>query len=97
MTPNTELPTAAKSAIIQLRARPETRDLLDRAAAAEGRTRTDFVLDAATRRAESVLLDRRHFTLPGTDYDAFVAALDAPPRENPRLRALLETPAPWDA
>jgi uncharacterized protein (DUF1778 family) len=54
------------------------------------------MLDVACRKAESVLLDRRYFSLSEDDFRKFVATLDHPPKENPRLRWLLATKAPWD-
>ena len=96
VSPATTAEPSAKSAVIHLRARPETRDLIDRAAAANHQTRTDFVLDAAKRAAESTLRDRTLFAMPPEAFDAFVAALDGPPADDPALRELLETPDPWD-
>jgi uncharacterized protein (DUF1778 family) len=42
---------------ISMRVPPQTRDLIDRAAKATGRTRTDFMLEAARKAAEEALLD----------------------------------------
>ena len=84
------------SEAINLRVPPAERDLIDRAARAVGKNRTEFVLAAARREAETVLLDQRLFAIDGDAFDAFRAALDAPPAEHPGLRKLLETPAPWD-
>lgn len=81
---------------INLRASRKQKALIDRAAEALGRTRSDFMLDAACREAESTLLDRRYFSLAERDFKKFVAMLDRPPKDNPRLRRLLETKAPWD-
>ncbi len=41
-------------------------------------------------------IDRAHFTLPAQDWDAFWAALDAPPRDIPALRKLLTEPSLFD-
>lgn len=81
---------------INLRASRKQKVLIGRAADALGRSRSDFMLDAACREAESVLLDRRYFALPEDDFQKFVAMLDSPPKDNPRLRRLLHTKAPWD-
>ena len=80
---------------ISMRVPPETRDLIDRAAKATGRTRTDFMLETARKAAEEALLDQRLFHLDTAEYTAFLKALDAPPRELPELRKLLSAPAPW--
>jgi uncharacterized protein (DUF1778 family) len=54
------------------------------------------MLDAACREAESVLLDRRYFALSEEAFARFTSILDSPPKDNPRLRRLLRTKAPWD-
>ena len=46
-----------RNVAINLRARPEQRDLIDRAAKLLGRSRSDFMLEAACEKAQSVLLD----------------------------------------
>ncbi len=50
-----------------------------------GRSVSEFVLESAFARAEETLADRRSFTLDDEQSGAFVAALDAPPQELPRL------------
>jgi uncharacterized protein (DUF1778 family) len=61
-----------------------------------GKTRTEFMVDAARREAEAVLLDRTYFGLGEKEFKAFEAALNASPADNPRLRRLLKTSAPWE-
>jgi uncharacterized protein (DUF1778 family) len=43
---------------IKLRASPEQRDLIDRAAGLLGKNRSDFMLEAACDRARTVVLDQ---------------------------------------
>ena len=81
---------------LNLRIKPELRLLIDRAAGATGRNRTDFVLGAARLAAEEALLDRTNFVVDAKTYAEFLARLDAPPRPNARLRRSLQTPAPWE-
>lgn len=81
---------------ISLRASRRQKLLIDRAAQALGRSRSDFMLDTVCREAESILLDRRYFFLPENEFKKFVAILDCPPEDNPKLRHLLHTRAPWD-
>jgi uncharacterized protein (DUF1778 family) len=81
---------------INLRASRKQKVLIDRAAEALGRSRSEFMLDAACREAESVLLDRRYFALSEEAFKRFKRILDSPPKDNPRLRRLLQTKAPWD-
>ena len=81
---------------INIRIEEDRRTLIDRAAAAAGKDRSQFVLDAAIREAKTVLLDRQYFQ-PGTDaFAKFNAAGDASPADNPRLRKLLSRRAPWE-
>jgi uncharacterized protein (DUF1778 family) len=80
---------------INLRANKQQKALIDRAAEALGRTRSDFMLDTACREAETVLLDRRYFALSADAFKRFTAMLDRPPASNPKLRRLLHTKAPW--
>jgi uncharacterized protein (DUF1778 family) len=88
--------TAVRTKVINLRTDEARRDLIDRAAEALGKDRTEFMLDAATREARSVLLERRFFELAKAAFRRFNEALDAPPADNPRLRTLLAKRAPWE-
>jgi uncharacterized protein (DUF1778 family) len=81
---------------INLRASRKQKALIDQAADALGRSRSDFMLDAACREAEAVLLDRRYFVLSEEAFKNFTVMLDKPPKDNPKLRRLLETRAPWE-
>jgi uncharacterized protein (DUF1778 family) len=86
----------ARGENINLRVSRVQKTLIDRAARALGRNRSDFMLETACREAESVLLDRRYFALPDEEFKRFTAMLDKPPASNPRLARLLRTRAPWD-
>ena len=88
--------TLARSATVNIRIEPRQRDLIDRAAAALGKSRSAFMLDAAARSAEELLLDRTLFALDADQWDAFNQALDASPADNPGLRKLMHTKAPWE-
>lgn len=88
--------TAIRSTVINLRADEPRKALIDRAAEAVGKNRSEFMLDAATREATAVLLDRRLFELDARAFKQFTTALDAAPGDNRRLRKLLATKAPWE-
>lgn len=88
--------TAGRAETINLRATRKQKALIDQAAEALGRTRSDFMLDTVCREAESVLLDRRYFALSEEAFRKFTTMLDRPPKDNPKLRRLLETKAPWE-
>lgn len=81
---------------INLRADERKRDLIDRAAEATGKNRSEFMLEAACHAAEAVLADRRFFILDQKAFKRFTDALDRPPENNARFRRLLATRAPWD-
>jgi uncharacterized protein (DUF1778 family) len=85
-----------RDAVINLRASRTQKALIDRAAEALGRKRSEFMLESACREAESVLLDQRYFTLSSDDFKRFTAALDNAPANNSKLRRLLKSRAPWD-
>ena len=57
-----------RNATINLRALPEQRDLIDQAARLLGKNRSDFMLDAACDKAQSVLLDQVFFNLDGARF-----------------------------
>ena len=86
----------AKRDTLNLRIKPEVRGLIDRAAKVRGKTRTDFILDAARQAAEEALLDQALICAHPEAYAEFVARLDRPAAPNARLQETLKTPAPWD-
>ena len=61
------------------------------------RSVSEFVLESALARADEALADRQTFRLNATQWKAFMAALDAPPRPLPRLERLLNEPGFFDA
>jgi uncharacterized protein (DUF1778 family) len=81
---------------INLRASQKQKAMIDRAAEVLGRSRSEFMLEAACREAETVLLDCRYFGLSPEAFKRFTAMLDKPPASNPKLRRLLLSRAPWE-
>jgi uncharacterized protein (DUF1778 family) len=81
---------------LDLRLSPAAKKTLQAAATAERKSVSEFVLDTALSEAEERLADRRIFTLDGKGWDAFVAALDAPPSRRPRLERLFREPSVFD-
>jgi uncharacterized protein (DUF1778 family) len=84
-----------RDAAINLRALTEQRDLIDYAAQLLGKTRSDFMLEAACDKAQSVVLDQVFFALDDSKFKQFTALLDAPPAANPGLERLMAVQAPW--
>lgn len=69
---------------------------LDRVAQMEGKTRTDFILDAANSYATNAFLDRTFFNLTEEQWEAFNDVLDAPAKDNPQLAKIMIQKAPWE-
>lgn len=90
------LPMGTASKVINFRAPADKHDLIDRAVEISGVNRTEFILDAACDRAREVLADQTQFNVSAEQLQRFNALLDAPLEDNPALRRLLSTPAPWE-
>ncbi|WP_413742254.1 DUF1778 domain-containing protein [Sodalis sp. RH15] len=88
--------TIAKETPINIRAKSSQRELIDMAASLLSKSRTEFVLDAACRAAEEVLLDQRLFMIDEERFSAFINALEKPVSANERLHALLDRKSPWE-
>ena len=83
-----------RDAAINLRALPEQRDLIDRAAGLLGKNRSDFMLEAACHKAQTVLLDQVFFNLDADRFKQFMNLLDAHPGANPGFERLMAVQAP---
>ena len=84
-----------RDASINLRALPEQRDLIDHAANLLGKNRSDFMLEAACDKAQSVVLDQVFYLLDSDKFQEFTRMLDAPPAHNPGLERLMAVKPPW--
>jgi uncharacterized protein (DUF1778 family) len=87
---------AIEAVSINIRAKARQRDLIDQASRRLGRSRSDFMLEAACREAENVLLDQAFFAVDAETFAKFQVLIDAPLPPTDRLRRLLNTPAPWE-
>jgi uncharacterized protein (DUF1778 family) len=81
---------------INIRAKVRQRDLIDQTAQRLGRSRSDFMLEAACREAQDVLLDQAFFAVDAGTFTGFRAMLDRPLPPTDKLRRLLKAKAPWD-
>lgn len=88
-------PGKTPRATLNLRIPPAERNLIDRAAESAGKTRTDFILQAARRAAEEALLDRSLMLVNPDAYAEFLKCLDRPPQPNERLRKTMCSAPPW--
>lgn len=95
MTAHAKTTESTHTRAINLRVRDETRALIDRAAQAQGRSRSDFMIEASRRAAEDAILDQAAILTDQAGYDRFLEILDAPAESNEKLRAILRAPPPW--
>jgi uncharacterized protein (DUF1778 family) len=89
-------PRRPRREALNLRIKPQMRSLIDRAAELAGKTRTDFVLEAARRAAMETLTERTLFLVDAKTYAKFAAALDAAPVPNAKLIRTMRGAAPWE-
>jgi uncharacterized protein (DUF1778 family) len=87
---------ALRTEKLDLRISAEAKQVIADAASVAGQSVSDFMLTSALARAEEILPDRRYFGLTTEQWTDFMAALDAPPTDHPRLRRLLREPSVFD-
>jgi len=87
--------TSKRRDTLSLRIPADERNLIDRAAQSAGKTRTDFILEAARRAAEETLLDRTLMVVSPEAYTEFLKRLDRPAQPNEELRRTMQTTVPW--
>jgi uncharacterized protein (DUF1778 family) len=87
---------STRTAKLDLRLSPEAKQKLQTAAESAGRTVSEFVLESALVRANELMADRTRFGLDADRWKAFMEALDAAPREIPRLSRLLQDPSVFE-
>ncbi len=85
-----------KSSPINIRALTSQKALIDKAAAQQHKSRSEFILDSACREATNVLLDQRLFITDNKTYQAFIKLLESPVADNLGLKALLRSKSPWE-
>lgn len=71
-------------------------DLIDRAAAVDQRSRTEFMRSAAVNAAEEVLLNRRLVRMNTEAFDHFAAAMEGPAIVSQEMLRVFKRKAPWD-
>ena len=83
------------STALSLRVSTKDRMLIDRAAEATHKSRTEFLLDSARAAATDALLDRNLFVLGREEFRKFEKALKAAPKSAEIVRELKKRPSPW--
>lgn len=81
--------------LIKFRASDASVALIDHAARVAGKSRAEFILDAASEEARKVLADQVHFKLTPEQIKRFNEVLEAPLRDPDALRRLLDAPSSW--
>ena len=71
--------------------------IIDRAANLRGRSRIDFVREAAVRAAEDVLMETAPIRMSPAGFKAFMDALSKPASAVPELIELFQRTAPWES
>jgi uncharacterized protein (DUF1778 family) len=71
--------------------------IIDRAASLRGRSRTDFMREAAVRAAEDVLMEAAPIRMSPAGFKAFIDVLSQPARPVPEMVELFKHTAPWES
>ena len=79
---------SAKSERFHIRATTRQADLIKAGAARRNANLTEYIVDSTCTQAEMDLADQNHFVLPPKAWNAFVKALDAPPKVSPGMKRL---------
>ena len=87
---------SSRSEKLDIRITPEAKQILQQAAKQRHTTISQFVLESALDSAGTVLAERSRLILNAEQWEAFMVALDAPPRRHPRMERLLNEPSILD-
>lgn len=79
---------SSKAERLALRIAAADKARIERAAALQRRSVSEFVLASSCEAAERVLVEQTRFRLPPAKHRAFLGALDAPARGIPALKRL---------
>lgn len=89
-------PTPRKEHPVSMRLPDTDIAIIDRAARLRGRSRTDFVRDAAVRAAEEVLMETSPIRMSAEGFDAFMSAISGPAAPVTEMVDLFRRVAPWE-
>ena len=94
MRHNDSIANETHTRAVNLRVREDTRTLIDRAAQSQGKSRSEFMIDAARRAAEEALLDQTLVRVEPETYAHFLNVLDKPPG-GAGYKRLMRATKPW--
>lgn len=89
-------PIARKEHPLSMRLPDTDIAIIDRAARLRGRSRTEFVRDAAVRAAEDLLMEASPIRMSAEGFDAFMSVISGPAVPVPELVELFRRTAPWE-
>lgn len=78
-----------KNSGLSFRASTREKAVIERAARSKDMSPSDYARRSILSQAEMDLADETEFVISAKAMEKFMAALDAPPRERPRLKKLL--------
>ena len=85
--------TVDKQKVVNLRIDEVRRNLIDAAAKLQGKSRTEFMVEAAYREAEQTLLSQKIYILDEADCQ-YLSRTDHQP--DPKLVKLFDSKSPWE-
>jgi uncharacterized protein (DUF1778 family) len=85
--------TSEKQKVVNLRIDEVRRNLIDEAAMLQGKSRTEFMVEAAYREAEQTILDQKIYILDEADCE-YLSQIDHKP--DPKLVNLFKSKSPWE-
>lgn len=85
--------TTEKQKVVNLRIDEVRRNLIDEAAKLQGKSRTEFMVEAAYKEAEQTILDQKIFILDEADCE-YLSRTDY--KSDPKLVKLFKSKSPWE-
>ena len=82
-----------KQKVINLRIDEVRRNLIDRAAKLQGKSRTEFMIEAAYKEAEYTILDQKIYVLDEVDCEYLSRTSH---KSDPKLVELFKSQSPWE-
>ncbi|WBJ99934.1 DUF1778 domain-containing protein [Methylocystis parvus] len=83
--------------LVNVRMAAEDRNIIDQAARIAGKSRTEFMVEAARRAAQDTVLDANLIVVDGKTFEQFRAIFDAPAKPNAHIQKLMNLKAPWES
>lgn len=85
--------TTKKQKVVNLRIDELRQNLIDQAAKLQGKSRTEFMIEAAYKEAEQTILDQRIYILDRADFDYINTKKSQP---DPKVVKVFQSKSPWE-